>query len=227
MLMIGRPTSAGVVRPGAAYSGDVEIRVHGVSGTPPEELLDRTAAERVSGDRIAGFYRPAAPDQRRDVPRGVDTEPGARDAIDGAPWLEGYSWGGWTSGAKSRALWLVLAPFALVNVAPRMLPPDRGDPTLPPPRRSIRLTVAGLIRILAASLTVTLVLGVAAPALTTIARRCIPGATTANPCSGLPTVVTDVLARLKALDANRSNIPLPKGPIPTSMKGARQNMRGR
>jgi hypothetical protein len=42
-----------------------------------------------------------------------------------------------------------------------------------------------------------------------------------------PAAMTDVLARLKALDANRSNIPLPKGPIPTSMKGARQNMRGR
>jgi hypothetical protein len=42
-----------------------------------------------------------------------------------------------------------------------------------------------------------------------------------------PAAMTDVLARLKALDANRSNVPLPKGPIPTSMKGARQNMRGR
>jgi hypothetical protein len=42
-----------------------------------------------------------------------------------------------------------------------------------------------------------------------------------------PAELTDVLARLRAIDANRSNIPLPKGPIPTSMKGARQNMRGR
>ncbi|MGO4258913.1 DUF4191 domain-containing protein [Marmoricola sp. RAF53] len=42
-----------------------------------------------------------------------------------------------------------------------------------------------------------------------------------------PAQMTDVLARLKALDANRSNVPLPKGPVPTSMKGARQNMRGR
>ena len=47
------------------------------------------------------------------------------------------------------------------------------------------------------------------------------------PRSLKPAAMTDVLARLKALDANRSNIPLPKGPIPTSMKGARQNMRGR
>jgi hypothetical protein len=42
-----------------------------------------------------------------------------------------------------------------------------------------------------------------------------------------PAAMTDVLARLRALDANRSNIPLPKGPVPTSMKGARGNMRGR
>ncbi|HET6627278.1 MAG TPA: DUF4191 domain-containing protein [Nocardioidaceae bacterium] len=42
-----------------------------------------------------------------------------------------------------------------------------------------------------------------------------------------PAEMTDVLARLKALDANRSNIPLPKGPVPTNLKGARQNMRGR
>lgn len=42
-----------------------------------------------------------------------------------------------------------------------------------------------------------------------------------------PAQMTDVLNRLKALDATRSNIPLPKGPMPTSMKGARQAMRGR
>jgi len=42
-----------------------------------------------------------------------------------------------------------------------------------------------------------------------------------------PAAMTDVLARLKALDANRSNVPLPKGPIPTSLKGSRQNLRGR
>ncbi len=42
-----------------------------------------------------------------------------------------------------------------------------------------------------------------------------------------PAEMTDVLQRLKALDANRSPLPIPKGPVPTSMKGARQNMRGR
>lgn len=42
-----------------------------------------------------------------------------------------------------------------------------------------------------------------------------------------PAQLTDVLARLRALDATRGNIPLPKGPMPTNLKGARQNMRGR
>ena len=42
-----------------------------------------------------------------------------------------------------------------------------------------------------------------------------------------PAELTDVLARIKALDANRPNIPLPKGPVPTSMKGMRGQMRGR
>jgi len=42
-----------------------------------------------------------------------------------------------------------------------------------------------------------------------------------------PAEMTDVLQRLKALDATRSNLPIPKGPVPTNLKGARQNMRGR
>lgn len=42
-----------------------------------------------------------------------------------------------------------------------------------------------------------------------------------------PADVTDVLQRLKALDAMRPQIPMPKGPMPTSMKQARQSMKGR
>jgi hypothetical protein len=42
-----------------------------------------------------------------------------------------------------------------------------------------------------------------------------------------PAEMTDVLARLRALDAARPKIPMPKGPVPTSMKGMRSQMRGR
>jgi len=42
-----------------------------------------------------------------------------------------------------------------------------------------------------------------------------------------PAEITDILNRLKALDATRGTIPMPKGPLPTSMKGMRGNLRGR
>ncbi|NYI72009.1 F0F1-type ATP synthase assembly protein I [Naumannella cuiyingiana] len=42
-----------------------------------------------------------------------------------------------------------------------------------------------------------------------------------------PHEVTEVTSRLKALDAVRPKLPMPKGPVPTSMKGLRQGMRGR
>ena len=42
-----------------------------------------------------------------------------------------------------------------------------------------------------------------------------------------PGEMTDILQRLKALDAQRGKLPLPKGPVPTSMKGMRSQQRGR
>lgn len=42
-----------------------------------------------------------------------------------------------------------------------------------------------------------------------------------------PAELTEVLSRLKAIDASRQQVPLPKGPVPTSMKGLRGNLRGR
>ncbi len=42
-----------------------------------------------------------------------------------------------------------------------------------------------------------------------------------------PAEQTDMLQRLKAIDAQRGAIPMPKGPMPTSMKGMRGQQRGR
>ncbi|MFC0628280.1 DUF4191 domain-containing protein [Kribbella deserti] len=42
-----------------------------------------------------------------------------------------------------------------------------------------------------------------------------------------PSEVTDLLQRLKALDAVRPQVPMPKGPMPSNLKGARQAMKGR
>jgi len=42
-----------------------------------------------------------------------------------------------------------------------------------------------------------------------------------------PAELTEVMHRLKALDAARPKVPIPRGPVPTSMKGMRGNLRGR
>ena len=42
-----------------------------------------------------------------------------------------------------------------------------------------------------------------------------------------PKQMTEILSKLKAIDAVRGAVPMPKGPMPTSMKGARRGMRGR
>jgi hypothetical protein len=42
-----------------------------------------------------------------------------------------------------------------------------------------------------------------------------------------PAEVTDLLQRLKALDASRPPAPLPKGPLPQNARAARSMMRGR
>jgi hypothetical protein len=42
-----------------------------------------------------------------------------------------------------------------------------------------------------------------------------------------PAEMTDLLNRLRALDSQRGKAPIPKGPVPTSMKGMRGGLRGR
>ncbi|GAA3644768.1 DUF4191 domain-containing protein [Nocardioides ginsengisoli] len=42
-----------------------------------------------------------------------------------------------------------------------------------------------------------------------------------------PAEITEIRQRLRALDAQRPKVPLPRGPVPTSMKGMRGNLRGR
>ncbi|MEU4157992.1 alpha/beta hydrolase [Actinoplanes sp. NPDC026670] len=75
----------------------VELRVHGVGGASPDELLGTTAHRQVWGDRIAGFYA-------------ADGEVRGRR-------VEAYCWGGMTSRSSARVLWLLLFPFMLANVA--------------------------------------------------------------------------------------------------------------
>ncbi|SKB04281.1 hypothetical protein [Aeromicrobium choanae] len=91
----------------------MELRVHGVRGTPTDSMLGVAPEDvvQVAGDRLTGFYRIAdgAHPPLRTLPAGLS--------------LEAYSWGELTSGVRgvlgwvTRVLWLVLLPFALVNLA--------------------------------------------------------------------------------------------------------------
>lgn len=83
--------------------GVTEIRVHGVGGTAPEALLDQTGTRQVAGDDTAGLFRGAIPDPTRTV--------------------EAYSWGGLTARSRSRAFWVLLLPFSLINLAGWMVEP--------------------------------------------------------------------------------------------------------
>jgi hypothetical protein len=85
--------------------GITEIRVHGVGGTSPVAMLGRSDLVQVAGDEISGFYR------------STETESGRT--------VEAYSWGGLTTSSASRALWVLLLPFSLVNIAGWMIEPAR------------------------------------------------------------------------------------------------------
>src|SRR5690625_1540214 len=123
----------------------VELRVHGVSGGRPKELLDVEPAVRVGGDRMAGFFR-----WRREPD--TETVPGMRRDI--------FAWGNLTSGNASRAFWLLLLPFMLVNMAYWMRPGrvDRGPRGL---RRVANNLYGAGVRVLALALTVLIVLAAA------------------------------------------------------------------
>ncbi|MFI6504695.1 hypothetical protein [Nonomuraea typhae] len=112
-------------------AGVTELRVHGVGGATPAELLGDPAPRQVSGDDVAGFYR-------------------TRDA--GGRHVEAYSWGGLTSRSATRILWLLLLPFMLANVAGWMCPR-----TLPG-RRVLFAVYRAVVRWAALALTLNLVL---------------------------------------------------------------------
>ena len=110
-----------------------ELRIHGVGGATPEGLLGVPYTELVAGDKTAGFYRP---------PSWITIDGPERN-------LEGYSWGGITSRARIRALWVLLVPFAFVNLAGWMFPHGGSAASRSPRRRPVREAIdVGLIRIL-------------------------------------------------------------------------------
>jgi group II intron reverse transcriptase/maturase len=88
-----------------------------VSGTPPQDVLCSTWAAQVAGDASAPIFQPA--DQFGHTIQGTSLR---YDGGSVPRQVEAYHWGEMTSGGWSKAIWALLAPFALVNVAHWMLP---------------------------------------------------------------------------------------------------------
>lgn len=98
---------------GPNVGGYEELRVHGVAGTPPESMLQLAAVpdepppkecDRPSGDSVQIYRSPPA-----------------------QPRVRAFSWSSLTSGSAVMALWMLLLPYMLANVAGwAMLPLTNG-----------------------------------------------------------------------------------------------------
>ncbi len=107
---------SGSISPAKLAAGDgldevaagFELRVHGVGGSSPEQLLEQPETVQVGGDDIGQFVR-----------RWMRTS--TRESTVRWP-LEGYWWGGLTSKPSSRAFWVLLLPLMLCNMASWMIP---------------------------------------------------------------------------------------------------------
>lgn len=118
-------------------------------------MLDDPRTVRISGDDIAAVFR-----------RAEDADAESRpDDYRGRPVPEAYVWCNLTSGNGTRALWLLLLPFMVVNLAHWMRPTARGR------RRTVRL-YGLLVRLAGLTLTVLLVAAACEVALDLVAWQC-------------------------------------------------------
>jgi hypothetical protein len=87
----------------------VELRIHGVGGgSARDQLGEDVVAIGDAADDIAGFW---------EDPKPVGDPPRSRQV---------YSWGGFSARNATRALWVFLLPFTVVNVAGWMVDPAAG-----------------------------------------------------------------------------------------------------
>ncbi|MFD5013555.1 hypothetical protein [Streptomyces chartreusis] len=139
----------------ASGGAALELLVHGVGGTTPQEMLDDPRTVRITGDGTAAVFRRADD---------VDAEDRPDDQRE-QPVPEAYVWCNLTSGNSARALWLLLLPFMVVNLAHWMRPATH-DRT-----RTVRL-YGLLVRLAGLTLTVLLVAAACEVALDLAAWQC-------------------------------------------------------
>lgn len=136
---------------GALTQEVVELRVHGLSGTSAEKLLDHPVVIRVAGDRHAGFYRPRPGFGISDRPSYLR--------------VEVYRWGALTAGRAVRTLSLLfLLPFMLINVATWARPATGGAGGV----------IGSLCRLLAVTLTAAFTLSLIGVTIDIIGWQCVP-----------------------------------------------------
>ncbi|MFJ7156330.1 hypothetical protein ACIQUQ_15455 [Streptomyces sp. NPDC101118] len=146
----------------------LELLVHGVGGADPEGLLADPRTVRVTGDATAAVFRRTEDADAEDHPE--------RHA--GRPVTEAYVWSRLTSGNGARALWLLLVPFMVVNLA------HWARPGAPGGGRAVR-TYGVLVRLVALTLTVLLVAAACEVALDLLAWQCAGTAACASERSWL------------------------------------------
>ncbi|MGV9314283.1 hypothetical protein ACWDR0_19180 [Streptomyces sp. NPDC003691] len=118
-------------------------------------MLGDPRTVRISGDDKAAVFRRADDEHAESDP--------ARPNGEAVP--EAYCWSNLTSGNSARALWLLLLPFMVVNLAHWMRPRARGR------ARTMRLYGA-LVRLVALSLTVLMTAAACEVALDLVAWQC-------------------------------------------------------
>jgi hypothetical protein len=143
----------------------VEFRTHGVSGTPPESMLNCSAVIQVWGDQTGRFFRPADTlgEQRWRV---ADVQVAAGSPA--ARYREGYHWGKMTSGGLRQALWALLIPFAMVNLSQWMVPPAIAESGGRWPVSLLR----ALVRLVGLGLTLMLMIQLAVVVADMLAVQC-------------------------------------------------------
>ncbi|MFJ6986724.1 MULTISPECIES: hypothetical protein [unclassified Streptomyces] len=164
----------------------LELLVHGVGGATPEKMLNDPRTVRITGDDTAAVFR-RVDDVDAETARtaGYTDQPGSAERTGGAqqhggaggagaagpgraadrPVPEAYVWCNLTSGNGTRALWLLLLPFMVVNLAHWMRPAAR--------ERTPAVRLYGLlVRLAALTLTVLLVAAACEVALDLTAWQC-------------------------------------------------------
>ncbi|MEV7811804.1 hypothetical protein AB0P05_13785 [Streptomyces flaveolus] len=126
-------------------------------------MLGDPRTVRVTGDDTAAVFRRA--EDAAAAPDGGEAEGERGRQPRSGPVREAYVWCNLTSGDGSRALWLLLLPFMVVNLAHWMRPAAPGRP------RVVRL-YGLLVRLSALTLTVLLVAAACEVALDLVAWQC-------------------------------------------------------